>query len=359
MAQVEIVIQDVLDRLDSKIAVLAPQDQKPKPRPLPPPPPPTKVPNTHFTYLANLIRSTIGYQTLDPGVGLSLDDLQDDIAYGIFFIGGDVYNLAQSAANAIDAAKAYTDAEVKYVAAVTSGQGAASAAAVLNQARAWFNQAEANITTVWTNAYQTALNAQHSAEVYAQVQVNNEAAVRSAQVTGLSNSLNQKFGQAESDISAVLAAAVSSAVNAQHSAETFAQNRFDTAEADISTVWQDAYSTALAVKNDAEVYTDDAVSRASTSILAQAATQLETKLAPIATEIETCLDPMCDTVAPNAQQLGRLGSLLKGLEDFGLTAALLAFITEAVVDPVAAASQAEDVLGWTSSVAVDLVDAVF
>lgn len=93
-----------------------------------------------------------------------------------------------------------------------------------------------------------------------------------------------------------------------------------------------------------------------------AVTQLQTQLQPqinkLATDVETCLDPLCDTVTPNAGQLGRLGGLLKGLEELGLVALLAAYIAEAVADPRAAATQTEDALGWTTGLAADLVDAV-
>lgn len=354
MAAITEVVADAVEVLDQKVAAV----QGVPPRIKPPVIPPINqgtVPNAHFTYLANLIRPLIGFPTLNPNVGLSLDGLQDDIAYGIYFIGADVYQLAQVAADGVAAAKAYTDAEVRYVSAVQSGQGAASAAGVLAQAKAWFDQAEANISQVWTAAYNTAINAQHSAEVFAQVAVNNEAATRSSQITGLSTSLDQKFGKAESDIGAVLSAAVGSALNAQHSAEAYAKSLHDIAESDISTVWTDAYQTALNVEHNAYTYTDQAVSGLSSSIETKLATQVEPELAKVSTAVDTCLEPLCDTVTPNAKNLGKLGNLLKGLEAVGIAALISGLVAAAVADPQAAADAIDTAGGWVTGAADDLV----
>lgn len=357
MAVTEVIV-DALEALDRQAASVAGVPPRFVPKTAPPAPTVRQTTSTHYTYLANLIRPLIGFATLDPNSGLTIEQLQDDIAYGVYFIGEDVYSLAQIAGEALNAAKAYTDAEVRFVAAVQSGQGAASAAQVLAQAHAWFNQAERDLSTVWTNAYNTALAAQHNAEVYAQVAVNNEAAVRSQQTTAISTALNQKFDKAESDISAVLAAAVSSALNAQHSAEAYAQTRFDTAESDISTVWTDAYNTAKAVEHNALAYTDQAVAGLSSSIETQLATQVAPELARVGQEVDTCLAPLCDSVTPNAKQLGKLGNVLKGLESLGIAALISGLVAAAVADPQAAATAIEDVAGWTTTAADDLVQTV-
>lgn len=354
MAAVTEVVADAIETLDQKVAAVQGVPPRFKPAPLPVINQGT-VPNAHFTYLANLIRPLIGFPTLNPNVGLSLDQLQDDIAYGVYFIGADVYNLAQVAADGVAAAKAYTDAEVRYVAAVQAGQGQGQAAAVLAQAKAWFDQAESTISQVWTAAYNTALAAQHSAEVFAQVQVNNEAAIRSGQITGVSNALDQKFGKAESDIGAVLSAAVGSALNAQHSAEAYAKSLHDIAESDISTVWTDAYQTALNVEHNANVYAESLVNGLDAKIGTQLATQVEPELAKVSTAVDTCLEPLCDTVTPNAKNLGKLGNLLKGLEAVGIAALISGLVAAAVADPQAAADAIDSAGGWVTGAADDLV----
>lgn len=88
------------------------------------------------------------------------------------------------------------------------------------------------------------------------------------------------------------------------------------------------------------------------------ATQVETELQPIRNELDTCVAPLCDTVTPNAKQLGKLGNLLKNLENLGIAAVLAALVGEAVADPDAASAQVIDVGGWAPTFAVELVDAV-
>lgn len=94
------------------------------------------------------------------------------------------------------------------------------------------------------------------------------------------------------------------------------------------------------------------------SAVAALATQVETELAPLRTDVETCLAPLCDTVTPNAKQLGNLGGLLKALEGLGIAAVLAGLVAEAVSDPDAASSAVIEIGGWMPTFAVDLVNAL-
>lgn len=61
-------------------------------------------------------------------------------------------------------------------------------------------------------------------------------------------------------------------------------------------------------------------------------------------EATTCLEPLCDTVTPNAKQLGNLGNLLKGIENLAIDAFFIALAAEAVVDPGTVIHDLEDVI---------------
>lgn len=85
---------------------------------------------------------------------------------------------------------------------------------------------------------------------------------------------------------------------------------------------------------------------------------VQPQLARLAAEQDECLKPLCDTVTPNASQLGKLGGLLKGLEGLALPGLLLALVTEAVADPQAAAGQIIDATSWATDAALSLATEV-
>jgi hypothetical protein len=84
---------------------------------------------------------------------------------------------------------------------------------------------------------------------------------------------------------------------------------------------------------------------------------LESLVQTITADVTECLDPLCNTVTPNANQLGDLGKLLKGLEGLAEAGALAALLTAAVADPKAAATGVVDVMGWVTPLGVTLADA--
>jgi hypothetical protein len=108
----------------------------------------------------------------------------------------------------------------------------------------------------------------------------------------------------------------------------------------------------------AEGFATGAVTAAAPGIIAKAVTAVEAKIAPIATEVDKCLTPLCDTVTPNASQLGNLGKLLKGFESAGVAALLAVLVAEAVTDPKAAAGQIVDAGSWLTGEATDVLAGV-
>jgi hypothetical protein len=108
----------------------------------------------------------------------------------------------------------------------------------------------------------------------------------------------------------------------------------------------------------AEGFASTVASQAEAGAVAQALTQVQPQIDSLKNETDQCLEPLCDTVTPNARQLGKLGSLLKAFEGLGLAAVLAALVVEAIADPAAAASQIETAGGWTTDLATELVSAV-
>ena len=92
--------------------------------------------------------------------------------------------------------------------------------------------------------------------------------------------------------------------------------------------------------------------------IAGLATQVETQLAPIRTELQTCVEPLCDTVTPNAKSLGNLGKLLTDLTGLFEAGVLGALLVAAVKDPKDTAQAVVDVTGWMPKLGVDLVKVI-
>lgn len=110
--------------------------------------------------------------------------------------------------------------------------------------------------------------------------------------------------------------------------------------------------------SQAESFAAGAASAAGAAAVAQTLTQVQPQLDAIKTETDQCLEPLCDTVTPNASQLGRLGNLLKLLEGLGLAGLLAALVGQAAVDPEGAANEVVGGFGWVSDLSVELVNAV-
>jgi hypothetical protein len=87
------------------------------------------------------------------------------------------------------------------------------------------------------------------------------------------------------------------------------------------------------------------VAGAAPGIVAQAVAQVAPQLQKINTDLTECLDPLCNTVTPNASRLGHLGNLLKGLEALGLEALFVALAAEMLTHPAAVIEDFQSVMG--------------
>ena len=94
---------------------------------------------------------------------------------------------------------------------------------------------------------------------------------------------------------------------------------------------------------------DSVESTAGVTSIAGALAVLAPAIAATATETAECL-------VPNCSALKSLGGLFNDLEHLGLAGLLFALIAEAIADPEAAADQIVAVAGWTSDLAVTLVN---
>lgn len=219
-------------------------------------------------------------------------------------------NMTQAVATAVADANAYTNAKV----------GAESAARVASD-----NSLAGKINHAIADAAAWANHAEDAAKAYALAKVTTEADTRAGQVAALQRNLARVENTA--------AVNLSDAVVTLH---TDINDSLGTAE---------AYARSLVPGTVALAVTD-------------AVGQVEPAIARLATEVDECLTPLCDTVTPNAPQLGRIGNLLKGLESLALPALLMGLVAEAVADPQSAADQITAATGWADGLAVELAGAV-
>ena len=76
----------------------------------------------------------------------------------------------------------------------------------------------------------------------------------------------------------------------------------------------------------------------------QSVTSLRSDLNAVKTDITECLDPLCDTVTPNAQRAGRNLNWLKNLESLGVEALMIALAAECLTNPGAVANDIHTVV---------------
>lgn len=247
------------------------------------------------------------------------------------------------------------------VSALESTSGSAVSGSALASQVAYIERQIAGVTT-----YAEELNGLIN-QAFAQVVGQERADVAQlwtglAEIQGLvGTAFAQAVGQERADVAALstdiaevqgLVGAVNANLSAQIAAtSTQLQGQID----NVSTVLEGGIVNETSRATAAE---NGIVNQSIPAAMLATLTQVEAKLAPIRTEVQTCLDPMCDTVAPRAKQLGNLGRLLKGLEDLGIAAVLAGLVAFAIAEPESAATDVVDVGGWMTGFAVELVDAV-
>ena len=113
--------------------------------------------------------------------------------------------------------------------------------------------------------------------------------------------------------------------------------------------------------NAAKAFASQVAGIAEAAAIAKTLAQVQPQLDALKTETDDCLKPLCDTVTPNAPQLGKLGSLLKATEGEAWLVLLFGAIVAAVVDPEGTAVAVDDVLGpdvaLVSNSLIDLIGA--
>jgi hypothetical protein len=94
------------------------------------------------------------------------------------------------------------------------------------------------------------------------------------------------------------------------------------------------------VLGDAETFATGAAAAAAALSVAG----LLTRVGTLEAEATECLEPLCDTVVPQAGQLGRLGQFLNNLQTLAIDGFIIALAAEAVTDPAGVAADAVGVV---------------
>jgi hypothetical protein len=103
-------------------------------------------------------------------------------------------------------------------------------------------------------------------------------------------------------------------------------------------------ATDAANLGTAERFATSAIAAATPGIIARAVAQISPELSAVKTEINDCLDPLCNTVTPQAPRAGRNLNWLKNLELLGVEALLVALAAECLTHPAAVADEVGSVM---------------
>ena len=206
-----------------------------------------------------------------------------------------------------------------------------------NNINAVYNVAIGHANQLYNAAVGYAQSLYNAAIGHANQLYNSGIAYTNANVDALNGSIAHTEARVDQLIGTDIAQVVRSITDVANTAEMEVQNAIKQAESVAATLAAGAGAAAVA----------------------QAIATLQPQISKIATDTATCLDPLCDTVTPNARQLGKLGNLLHDLTDASLLGLLLAVLVEAAHDPGQLVTDAEnDLAGIVGTIETGLRDLI-
>ena len=261
---------------------------------------------------------TYGVAHLFWALSVGMWHLVEQIVNGI----QDAKNAAVAAAGAVGALAVSVGADIAFAAAVTLNAANAAVEYLRQEAVGLFNSVEADlafVAAVVTAGYNAAVEYLRS------------------EVLGFVGALGL-------DIASAVVTAEDFATAAADDVLSEAVRLFGQAEADIGFVGDVAGALINGLEGDIAGIEGELAPLLGALPLIGAIPGLLSGVAAITTEVDECLAPLCDTVTPNASQLGNLGKFLQGLEALGLDVAVAALFTEAVADPAGLARDVTTVM---------------
>ena len=155
------------------------------------------------------------------------------------------------------------------------------------------------------------------------------------QVDTLAGAVRDDFATLLNDISGAETAAIDHADGLFQQATADLQADISTAIAHTDALFDTAITHADDLFNQALQDLTDTVGALGVGAIAAEIAGVIPRVATLEAEAAECLEPLCDTITPNAPSLGRIGQFLSNLETLGVDAFIVALATEAVTDPQA------------------------
>lgn len=252
--------------------------------------------------------------------------LSEEVQLNVADLNNRITGVANALGNDINVARAQAETYANGRAAQVQAAGAASAAALGN---------DINVARAEAEAYTSAVSHDLGTDI------NNARAQANAYTDQVSRALGNDINAVKAQVSSLIGADVSS-LTAQIAAEA------NTAEQQV----KNAVATA-------EQYAQGLTAGVGAAAVAQVLAQLQPQINALQTETDECLAPLCDTVTPNAKNLGNLGKLLGLFTDAAGLGLLLALLVEAAHNPGQVVVDAEnDLAGFVGDLAAGVRDLI-
>lgn len=285
-------------------------------------------------HVANTLNNWVG-AAMEAAVAV-WDGLTQPLAHFFWMLGTGtwhlLYNLVGTIANVNNVAHTALN-EAAGAAAAISGAVAAGVAEAENFASALDGQAVARADDLFNLSITTA-------EGYADTvagEVLQDAQTLYSQAVGVAQGLyNDAIGHADT----VAGEADADAHALYNQAVGVAEGLYNDAVAYTNTVSAELFQDITGVQGEAQDLYNQAITVAPALALAQVLPRVEA----LEAEATECVEPLCDTVVPNASQLGKIGQFLNNLEQLGIDAFIVALAAEAVTDPQAVVADVTGVI---------------
>jgi hypothetical protein len=242
------------------------------------------------------------------------------------------WHIVQSVADAKGwAVKAQQDAQ----GALASGLAAAAAAEALAVAHA-----DALLGTAETYADNAAAGAEQYANVVGTNVLGAAEGLYNSSIAHADTLYNDAIGTAD----ALYNAAIGYATQVGDDVRSEAVNLFGFAETGIRTLEGQVLGIPAEITGAIEGVVPAEIARALAAAGVASIPALLSRVATLEAEATRCLEPLCDTVTPQAPRLGNLGQFLQGLEDLAIEGIILALAAECLTNPSAVVTDVSTVV---------------